>query len=200
VSYELEEGTGSEVRVQSTRLVVEIYEDTGEDLPVGYEPTTTKGGISGVAISQRGRRHVQESYEPRRTNIAFRDAIRRGLSAAQTYSAQMTDAAAKGQSIDLANSGFHLTDTLNDLWKCRDVREDDWGDLLNVLQTALAEEVFEKFSENQCSAIYKVITDHLSMGSVDADDLAVAVRILREAGFDPWKTISGKEVIEEDDE
>ena len=93
--------------------------------------------------------------------------------------------------IELSNAGFRLAHLLADLWELRDEREDDWSDLLNVLQAALAKEEFERFSPNQCYAIGVVISDHLAAGAVDIDDIERSIKLLREAGLDPWKGISG---------
>jgi len=92
--------------------------------------------------------------------------------------------------IELANTGFMLRDSLNQLWQLRHLREDDWGDLLNLLQTALASEEFERFSPNQCKAIYSVVNEHLRNGITDIDDLDAVIVKLRQAGLDPFKSIS----------
>jgi len=120
------------------------------------------------------------------------DALRRNLKSAVSQASLVIRIAQTGDVIELANSVFSLQDILSELWKFRWIREDDWGDLVNLLQGALAGEEFEKFSVYQCESIRSVITDHLASGTTDIDDLDSVVALLRNAGLDPFKTISGE--------
>lgn len=120
-----------------------------------------------------------------------RDLIRRSLKQAEEEASRMEAFAEAGDVMELSNTGFRLKDALQELWQLRNEREDDWGDLLNILQGALAQEEFERFKPDQCYAIRCVIADHLGSGIVDIDDLERSLRLLREAGFDTWKGISG---------
>lgn len=96
-----------------------------------------------------------------------------------------------GDLIELSNAGFALVAVLDDLWKLRGEREADWGDLLNLLQGALAKEEFERFSIQQCTAIKDLISKHLAADEVTLDDLENSIKLLRETGLDPWRGISG---------
>lgn len=118
-------------------------------------------------------------------------AIGRLLNKAERLARDMELYSQNSELIDLSNSGFSLTHTLDDLWALRSEREADWGDLLNLLQGAIAKEEFERFSAQQCAAIRKTITDHLAGGYVEIDDIERSIRLLRDAGLDPWKGISG---------
>jgi hypothetical protein len=114
------------------------------------------------------------------------------LTAAEKEACRLESRAKAGDLMELSNAGFRLGEILRELWELREEREDDWGDLLNILQGALAQEEFERFSVDQCRAIRSIIVDHLGSGAVDVDDLERSIRLLREAGFDPWKGISGE--------
>jgi hypothetical protein len=201
VSYQVDEGTGVNTRRQSERPVriVDLQEVTSANLPIGYEKTTDKSGISGIETVRRERNYEAQVGPRSPSNPGVRDAIRRALIAAQTCALQIIETVAEGDRIELANLGCYMRDTLNDLWKWRKDQENDWGDLLNMLQSALAQEEFEKFSESQCRAIHKIVTEHLTMGGVDEDDIAATALLLKKVGFDPWKTISA-ESADEDDE
>jgi hypothetical protein len=129
---------------------------------------------------------------------ARRDALRRGLAGAKEAAASMESHAQTGELIDLSLSGFRLRDSLEDLWELRSEREDDWGDLLNILQGALRLEEFEKFSSEQCCAVYTIVADHLGSGTVGIDDIEQSLKLLRGADLDPWKGISGKLDSDED--
>ncbi|MCI0489662.1 MAG: hypothetical protein L0229_23995 [Blastocatellia bacterium] len=117
--------------------------------------------------------------------------VSRGLAAAEKEASLMEAFAQAGDLIELSQAGFRLKDALSDLWDLRKECEDDWGDLLNILQAVLSQEEFERFSVDQCYAIRSVIADHLGAVAVDIDDIEDSIRLLRKAGFDPWKGISG---------
>jgi hypothetical protein len=134
----------------------------------------------------------------RSTKLARTDALRRGLAKAKETAGSMEAYAMTGELMELSVAGFRLLDVLGDLWKLRDVREDDWGDLLNILQGALSNEVFEKFTADRCDAILNIIADHLASGVVGIDDIEQSIQLLRKAGLDPWKAISGDPQPHED--
>lgn len=129
-----------------------------------------------------------------------RDLIRRSLKHAEEEAARMETFAETGELMELSNAGFRLKDALEELWTFRNEREDDWGDLLTMLQAVLAQEEFERFTPNHCYAIRCVITDHLGSGVVDIYDIERGIKLLREAGFDPWKGIFGMVESKEDNE
>jgi len=52
----------------------------------------------------------------------------------------MVAAAKAGDLIELSNAGFRVVASLEELWRLRNEREADWGDLLNILQVSLAQE------------------------------------------------------------
>ena len=91
----------------------------------------------------------------------------------------------------LSNAGFALVQVLDELWAHRNKREADWGDLLNLLQGALAKDDFERYTAQQCTAIKEIISKHLAADEVTLHDIENSIQLLREAGLDPWKGISG---------
>ncbi len=192
MSDELDQGTGTGGGISVGNKVVELYELTNVAVPAGYEILANRSA-SLPAILHDYRTPVQEILKPRLLrDPAARDALRRALLAAAQISEQMLMAYNSGELIGLSNAGFQLEEVLGELWKLRKHREDEWGDLLNLLQTALAQEEYERFSELQCKAIQRTIVEYLTAGAVDDDDLARAVKLFRESGLDPWKAISGK--------
>ena len=92
--------------------------------------------------------------------------------------------------MEVAESGFALTDELAELWKLREIREEEWAAALNFLQAALGQEEFERFGTDQCTAVRAVIDNYLAAGVMDEDDVGRVRMILRRADFDPWKAIS----------
>ena len=133
----------------------------------------------------------EQASAPRTSPTAGSDTLQRHLAAAEHWAAEMAASAQTGNLLELSNAGFALGATLDELWALRGEREADWGDLLNLLQGALAKEEFERYSAPQCAAIGKIIRDHLAADQVELDDLEHSIGLLREAGLDPWKGISG---------
>jgi hypothetical protein len=132
------------------------------------------------------------------TKLAQKDALRRALAKAKDTAGSMVTYAKTSELIELSVAGFRLLETLADLWKLREVREDDWGDLLNILQGALLNEDFEKFDAARCDAILTIVADHLASGIVGIDDIEQSIKLLRNARLDPWKAISGDSQSDED--
>lgn len=81
---------------------------------------------------------------------------------------------------------------LEELWENINLREDNWGDLLNILQGVLAQVEFELLSGSQKSGIKKVVTECLCKAEVVDSDMEDALGILSQAGFDCWFGLSNK--------
>jgi hypothetical protein len=87
---------------------------------------------------------------------------------------------------DLSLSVDRLKEHLRQLWKLRKAREDEWGEVINLLQGVLANVVPENLTSGQAGAVLVAVRDHLAMGTV-ADHQPRQVRTaLRDAGLDPW--------------
>ncbi len=119
-----------------------------------------------------------------------RSAVRQHLRRAKELATQFVDTCRQGDVLELAVLGFALTDELNALWANRSVREEEWAETLNFLQSAIAREEFERFTLAQCEAVQTVIVDHLCGGLVDPEDVTRVRLMLRVCGLDPWKAIS----------
>ena len=94
--------------------------------------------------------------------------------------------------IEQTNLAFTFKDCLEELWDNINLREDNWGDLLNILQGVLAQVEFELLYGSQKSSIKKVVTEYLCKAEVADSDMEDALGILSQAGFDPLRGISGK--------
>ena len=93
----------------------------------------------------------------------------------------------------MADAGLSLMNELQELWRVRYVREEEWAATLNFIQAALTQEEFEEFRVEQCQAIRTLVEDYLAGGAIDEEDVTRVRLILRRAGFDPWKAISARE-------
>ena len=132
---------------------------------------------------------TQQRYELK--HVRFGNPQRTLLQQAEWHANELEDAARTGDLMALSNAGFGLTAALDELWEQRNEGETDWADLLNLLQGALAKEEFERYSTQQCAAIKEIISKYLTADEVKLDDIENSIRLLREAGLDPWKGISG---------
>jgi hypothetical protein len=188
MSYEPsgEVGTGVSTKTELTNFS-RIDDRSGGTLP-GYtslsSPQDMQQTVRPVAADET-RAH------DRSRKLAQMDALRRTLAKAKDTAGSMLTYAKTSELIELSVAGFRLLDLLDDLWKLRDSREDDWGDLLNILQGALSNEEFEKFTADRCDAILNIVADHLGSGAVGVDDIEQSIHLLRKNGLDPWKAISG---------
>jgi len=96
--------------------------------------------------------------------------------------------------IELSNAGFDLLRCLNELWKLRDQREDDWGDLINLVQGTLEKLEFELLSPPQCKALKTVIDEYVTSDVVTLGDLEFCVESLTANQFNPFRPISSPPV------
>ncbi len=103
---------------------------------------------------------------------------------------EMIEHASSAELIDLANAGFSLLDSLDELWKYRGARETDWGGSVNLLRAALTKVTFERLTVEQCERIVQFIDQCLASGNVDSSDQQLGIRLLRRANLDPWRVLS----------
>jgi hypothetical protein len=145
----------------------------------GEEPVTP--------VSQK--RSINISNKKKFSQIAISDEVNRLLRKASEKVAQLVEAE---DLIEQANIAFVFKDCLEDLWRNRDNREDNWGDLLNILQIVLAQVELEQLSVTQKLSIKKVTNDYLCASEILDANMDEALGILSDSGFDPWSGISGK--------
>lgn len=88
---------------------------------------------------------------------------------------------------ELAMLGARLCDTLDQMWQHRLAREDDWIEVLNVLQIVLRGESFENMSESKKNALAEVFTKGLLTRTISRLEAQRAAQLLTDAGFDLWR-------------
>lgn len=121
--------------------------------------------------------------------IAALEEVNRFLRKASTVVAQLLE---EDNPIEQANLAFELKNYLQVLWKHKDVRENNWGDLLNITQTVLAQVEFELLSKPQKVCIKTIVGEYLRKPAIADTDMEKALEIFSIDGFDPWCGISGK--------
>jgi hypothetical protein len=103
---------------------------------------------------------------------------------------RMKEAATSGDYMDLAEVGILLRDNLRELWKRRNLREEPWAEIVNLLQGSLASVELETLLPTQCETISKVVESYLGAGTVGEEDVSRARRELQRGDLDPWRAIS----------
>ncbi len=89
-----------------------------------------------------------------------------------------------------ATEGYYLKDTLDNLWNLCESWQDEFKDLVNILQLSLAAITLEKITNKQVMAYYKIL-DKIMRRTVRDDDCDEALDILESAGINPWSPSSG---------
>lgn len=152
-----------------------------------YDLYYNKTGVDTKPVIQRRSRVV--SYKKQVRQIAISEEVNRLRRKASAMVDQLVEAE---DLIDKANIAFAFKDCLEGLWKNRNNREGNWGDLLNILQIVLAQVEFEKLSVAQKLGLKKVTKNYLCTPEILDSDIDDALEVLSEAGFDPWIGISGE--------
>ncbi len=152
-----------------------------------YNPYYNKTGEDVRPISQKRLKKV--SSKRQFSQIAISEEVNRLLRKASEKVAQLVETE---DLIEQANIAFAFKDCLEELWKNKENREDNWGDLLNILQIVLAQVEFEQLSVAQKLGIKKITKDYLCTPEILDPDIDDALEVLSAAGFDPWSGISGK--------
>jgi hypothetical protein len=149
-----------------------------------------------TARSQRLKRPAQAAARPIVDASTYREryAIKRHLADAEQLTQQLMKLAGCPDALEMALCIKQLREKLQELWRLRKAREDEWAEVLNFVQGALTQAVAEQFTFEQASAVLAVIRNHLAMGAV-ADHQPKQVRtILRNAGLDPWAPLRLQEM------
>ena len=188
MSNEPSGGIGAEIKSKRVGSAFSRESDPGSGLS-GYSRITDTS-VFKVSSLQNAQPKENLSFGDAKAQ-ARRYAIAAYLKEAMKEAQSMEAAAESGDLMDLSIAGNRLRSSLNDLWGMRCDREDDWGDLVNILQVVIAQKEFERYRPDQCKAIQLIISRHLGGGRTDIDDLKSSIRLLRKAEFDPWIGLSG---------
>jgi hypothetical protein len=80
----------------------------------------------------------------------------------------------------------------------REGRNIDWQTILNhmqgVMRTFFLEKRAETLTADQCKRIVELVKDYLGPATKTIDDLNEVLRLIDDAGFDPYAAISGEPV------
>ncbi len=126
-----------------------------------------------------------------------RRALRRAWNDAVKAADAMHDAAQANDLMAVGIAANDLDRELAELWKLRAHRDIDWQSILNhmqgVMRTFFQEKRAESLTAEQCKALVDLVKDYLGPATKTTDDLNEVLRLIDDAGFDPFAAISADE-------
>jgi hypothetical protein len=122
--------------------------------------------------------------------------LRAGWNAARTAAERMARSAENQDLMELAIAADDLEAALAKLWDDRIERDINWKTILNHAQGMLLQRFdsmrVEELAPNQCRSIQQLVDDYLGPSTKSLDDLTEAIRLIEDAGFDPYYAISDR--------
>ncbi len=124
-----------------------------------------------------------------------RAAARAHWKGARAAAGAMLRAAESQDVMGLAIAADDLDLALAKLWEERATRDLDWRTILNhaqgLLRQLFAARQVEQLTPEQCRCIGAIVDRHLGPATKTTDDLNETIRLIEDAGFDPYAAISG---------
>ena len=157
-----------------------------------YElPYVESGGQ--INTLRRGDKPGETQTHTSTQSASARYNIRRWASHAKDTAITLQNAARDEDFMEATSAGVELTDTLSQLWRLRDGREEEFAEIVNMLQLALAKIDFESITVEQCGHLVEIVEKCLLSGLVDETEVRLTRTLLRDAGLNPWRGLSLRE-------
>jgi hypothetical protein len=115
-------------------------------------------------------------------------AINRYLEAGLESISDLAGLLSAGEFMDAALVGYEIEELLASLWGLRDRREEDFGDVINLLQGALRKEDYEAWDTGRCDCL-TFIFSRLGDPVTSDHKISMVTRMVK-SGIDPLKGIS----------
>lgn len=188
---------------------VGLSEKTGSPKSESYLGTATGEGVwaNQVVVDRTPtialRPPAKRNGNPAKTlpTAGARHAFRSHWNKAQAAAEAMLQAAKAKDLMDVGVAADQLDQSLSELWNLRDGRDIDWQTILNHMQGMMRVFFLEKRAETltaeQCKRIVDLVKDYLGPATKTVDDLNEVLRLIDDAGFDPFAAISGDPVSDE---
>jgi hypothetical protein len=159
-------------------------------------------GDRGVAIEAlprhvqpQGKRSGKPAPAAALPTAETRAAFRLRWQAAQDAANAMVQATEREDRMGLAIAADDLDQALANLWDLRQGRDIDWQTILNhaqgLMKLFFQEKRAECLTAEQCKNIARLVAYYLGPATKTIDDLNEALRLIDDAGFDPYAAISG---------
>jgi hypothetical protein len=179
-------------------IEVEQTERTAGRRSDSYEVST---GDQVAAIQTQPREVLQRSKKPVKPPPATgmptaeaRAAFRLHWRAAQDAANGMVKAAQRADPMSLGIAADDLEQALARLWDLRLGRDIDWQTILNhaqgMMRLFFQEKRAECLTADQCRSIARLVNENLGPATKTIDDLNEVLRLIDDAGFDPYAAIS----------
>ena len=162
----------------------DIPEPTGKIKITGWRRTRTHAKASGFVPTK-----------PTREGIAEREHIARQLRQCSRLGEELLQTT---DPVDSALVGAKLVSAIKELWEHRSSREDDWGEILNILQICIAGQEFESFSKEKRLALVSIFADCLVSRTVGRLETERALEILSNANFNVWRGLREGELDQQE--
>jgi hypothetical protein len=124
-----------------------------------------------------------------------RAAARAQWKAAKEAAEAMVRAAEGQDAMGLAIAADDLDMALAKLWEGRATRDLNWRTILNhaqgMVRQLFAAKQVEQLTPEQCRCIGALLDRHLGPATKTTDDLNETIRLIEDAGFDPYGAIAG---------
>jgi len=198
MSYQSPTETGaapaSQIEVHGS--VIRFAVDAPELDTMAYAPMDATTGQREVPLNRANRRREAGSRgdkvvpPAKKTNdlIAKKEHISRVLRNCREI---LNDIVETDDLIQASNWAHSLSQEFKSLWQFRDARENEWADLVNLLQIALPSQRYEDIPKESWIVISRIFSECLVDRTIRNDDTHRAIRLLKEAKLDPWCGISG---------
>lgn len=173
---------------------------TGGTGSKGYETLATGEFVAAVTTTPRqpelrrtgrlptGNASQRQLPEPRA-------AYRTHWNAAKGAGEAMVAAALANDPIALTIAVDNLDMALARLWELRDSRDVNWQTILNhaqgMIKQLFTEHRVESLTAEQCQAVKGLVENYLGTSTKTTGDLNEAIRLIEDAGCDPYWAISG---------
>lgn len=169
---------------------------TGEGVFGGRTAMQRMPRVPARAFNKEKNGKVQ-SFPPAATRRAFRLHWNAAVAAAEV----MLQAAEAQDMMEVGIAADELDQSLGELWNLREGRDIDWQTILNHMQgmmrTFFLEKRAETLTAEQCKRIVELVKDYLGPATKTIDDLNEVLRLIDDAGFDPYAAISGDPVSDD---
>lgn len=188
---------------------VDFPEKTGSERSESYlGPATGEGILIDRIIVDRSQKvarrpAVKERNGQTRTlpSAESRRAFRRHWTGAQQAAAAMLQGAEAKDLMEVGIAADKLDQSLAELWNLHAERDIDWQTILNHLQgmmrTFFLEKRVETLTVEQCKKILELVKDYLGPATKTIDDLNEVLRLIDDAGFDPYAAISADPISDD---
>jgi hypothetical protein len=181
--------------VRATHVQQRVDPTLVEALSAGGAPTGEPAPALTRAAQLYRPRQQKRPSEARGPSPESRRAHREGWQGARAAAAALVDASRTNDPMARFVSLTDLEQALERMWRHHEERDVNWQCILNHAQGMLRQLFDEKRAEllevSQCEAIRALVERQLGPATKSQDDLNEALRLIEDAGCDPYHALSG---------